>query len=89
MRKFLNLMQRKVYSLAYPGYSFVGITATPDLEKVNTIKLPYRTKDIEEAQKWIERGFKTIKEDKDFAPKNARNCHRCVYKYSCEKTICR
>lgn len=85
MKKFLDLMQRKVYQLAYPGYSFVGITAKPDLSEVYTIELPNRPKDSETAREWIIEGFKKVKESKYEANPDA-NCHRCVYRKTCSES---
>lgn len=83
LKKFLDLQQRKVYQLAYPDYSFVGITATPDLKEVYTINLPSRAKDAENAKKWILEGFDKVR-NSDFKKSEKANCFRCVYKESCE-----
>jgi hypothetical protein len=87
LKKFMDLMQRKVYQLAYPGYSFVGITATPDLKEVSIFRVPNRPQDAEKARAWIEAGIKAINESKFEANLNA-NCYRCVYRDSCEKSKC-
>lgn len=88
LKKFMDLMQRKVYQLAYPGYSFLGITATPDLESVYTVPIPNRPKDAEVAREWIVAGIKAINESKFEANPDA-NCFRCVYKNSCDKSKCK
>jgi hypothetical protein len=87
LKKFLDLMQRKVYQLAYPDYSFVGISATPDLSDVSVIEIPNRPQDAEKAREWIEFGIKAINESKFKANPNA-NCFRCVYKNSCSDSKC-
>jgi len=85
MKKFVDLMQRKVYQYAYPDYSFVGITATPDLKEAETKIIPCRPQDAEEARKWIVAGFKAIK-NSDFKPNPKANCQRCVYQNSCPES---
>jgi len=88
MKKFLDLTQRKVYQLAYPDYSFVGITAKPDLSEVYTVDLPNRPKDAEYARNWILEGFKKVKEGAktNYAENPNANCFRCVYRRSCDKS---
>ena len=88
LKKFLDLMQRKVYQLAYPQYSFVGITTKPDLSEVYVVEIPNRPKDAEVARDWIVEGFRAIKQSKFQANPDA-NCYRCVYKDSCEKSKCK
>lgn len=88
LKKFMDLMQRKVYQLAYPDYSFLGITATPDLESVYTVPIPNRPKDAEIAREWIVAGIKAINESK-FEANEKANCFRCVYKESCDKSKCK
>jgi hypothetical protein len=86
MKKFVDLMQRKVYQLAYPDYSFVGITATPSLDKVYVVEIPNRPQDEETAREWIEDGFRAIKQS-DFRPTEDKNkCFRCVYRQSCPES---
>ena len=86
MKKFLDLVQRKVYQLAYPGYSFVGITATPDLKEIYVIELPNRPGDAEFAHNWIVNGFERIKTSKFEATEDKNKCFRCIYRKSCPES---
>lgn len=87
LKKFMDLMQRKVYQLAYPDYSFVGISALPDLSEVKVVKVDNRPQDAEKAREWITEGFKAIKES-NFEANPEANCFRCVFRDSCSKSKC-
>lgn len=86
LKKFVDLMQRKVYQLAFPDYRFVGITATPDLSEVYTIKIANRPQDAEVARKWIVKGFEDVKKSDFKATEDKSKCFRCVYRKSCQES---
>ena len=84
--KIKESMQKKCYALGRPEMTrMLLVTARPDLSGLKKFEVALTQKDRDEALAWIKDGIKII-EDATFDGGACRNCYRCVYKNSCEKS---
>ena len=85
-RDFMRSYQRKIYALALNVPRSVLIYSKDEFSKISTTIIQNTEKDKEEALKWIREGINIIKSG-DFEPKKDRDCFRCIFRDSCDRSL--